>query len=205
MPGWMAPVLLLTAVPGLLVMLIVAWLSLLSNGPYGGDQSITPPDIRFIDRATQWITAGPASASGWATLAALTAFTVVVVSRQRQHPAVSNTLRQTAAGLTALLSILELTGPLTMAAGWFQLSRDPTSARSFWTELAFNGPSLVLCLVFTVLAALLTWTLWCGRTRDEDAPQPESTDASASLPSADDAKHPKTADDPQELFRRPHD
>jgi len=29
-------------------MLIVAWLSLLSNGPYGGDQSITPPDIRFI-------------------------------------------------------------------------------------------------------------------------------------------------------------
>jgi hypothetical protein len=199
----MAPVLLVTAVPGFLVMLTAAWLSFLGNGPYN-DPSITPPpDIRFIDRATRWTTTGPASASGWATLAALTAFTVVMWSRRHQHPAASNTLRQTAAGLTALLSVLELTGPLTVAAGWFQLSRDPTSARSFWTEMAFKGPSVVLCLVFTVLAALLTWTLWFGLTGDEDPPQSATTDAPAFAPRADQVKGTTTAGDPGEVFRRP--
>lgn len=199
LPGWMAPVLLVIAVPGMLLMLRALWVCFAGDGPFQGRLLVT----RFEDRATWWVMVGPGSASSWATLAALTAFTVVVFSRRHHHPAVPSRLRLTAFGLTALLSLLELSGPLTVAGGWFQLSQDPTAARSFWDDDLINGPQLVLCLVLAVLAALIAWVLHSGPLTNEEPPQSDSTDATASTRWADDVGETAGVEDVQGIFRRP--
>ena len=198
LPGWMAPVLLVTAVPGMLLMLRALWVCFAGNGPYLGRPLVT----RFEDRATWWVMVGPGSASSWATLAALTAFTVVALSRRHQLPAVHNRLRVTALGLTGLLALLELSGPLTVAGGWFELSRDPTAARSFWDNDLING-QLVLCLVLAVLAALIAWVLHSRLLTSEEPSQSDSTDAAASTPWADDVGETDHVEDLQGIFRRP--
>jgi len=198
LPAWMAPVLLVTALPGILLMLRALWVCFAGNGPYLGRPLVT----RFEDRATWWVMVGPGSASSWATLAALTAFSVVAFNRRHQHPAVPNGLRLTAFGLTGLLALLELSGPLAVAAGWFELSQDPTAARSFWDNDLINGPQLVLCLVLAVLAALIAWILHSRLLTSEKPSQSDSTDATASTPWADEVRE-TDGEDFQRIFRRP--
>lgn len=195
----MAPVLLVTAVPGFLLMLRSWWVCFFDDGPFVGALPVT----RFVDRATWWVGSGPGSVASWATLSALTAFTVVVLGRRHELAAVPDRLRLTGLWLTAFLGLLELSGPLSVAAGWFQLSRDPTAARSFWDGDLLNSPPLVLCLVLAVLAALLAVVLHSGAPSGDETPQSEPDRTTASTSWTNDVTDTATAEDPQRIFRRP--
>ena len=207
----MAPVLLVTAGAGLALMLRTLYVCFTGPGPYDGQVLVM---TRFVDRATWWVMVGPGGASSWATLAALTAFTVVVLGRRRQRSAVPDRLRLLGVGLAALLCLVELSGPLTVAAGWFLLSRDSTTANSFWDQDLVNGPQLMLCLVLAVLAALLAWVLHSGLRTSDETLQPDSGGAGALIPWADEVAHlddlePEVVEaevvpeDHSELYRRP--
>lgn len=208
-PAWMAPVLLVTAGAGLALMLRTVYVCFAGAGPYDGQLLVA----RFVDRATWWVMVGPGGASSWATLAALTAFTAVVLGRRRQQPAVPDRLRLVAVGLAALLFLVELSGPLTVAAGWFMLSRDRAAATSFWDHDLVNGPQLVLCLVLAVLAGLIAWILRSGLTTSAESPQPDSSGAAALIPGADEMAdldavalevvEADVVEDHSELYRRP--
>lgn len=211
LPGWMAPVLLVTAGAGLALMLRTLYVCFSGAGPYDGQVLVM---TRFVDRATWWVMVGPGGASSWATLAALTAFIVVVLVRRRQQSAVPDRLRLVAVGLAALLFLVELSGPLTVAAGWLLLSRDATTANSFWDRDLVNGPQLMLCLVLAVLAALLAWVLHSELTTSDETPQPDSSGAGALVPWADEVADPDdvelevvetevVVEDHSELYRRP--
>ncbi len=199
LPGWMAPVLLVTAVPGVLLMLRALWVCFFGEGPFVGSLPVT----RFVDRATWWVDSGPGSVASWATLSALTAFTVVVLGRRHELATVPNRLRLTGLWLTAFLGLLELSGPLTVAGGWFLLSRDPTAARSFWDGDLLNSPSLVLCVGTAVLAALLAVILHSGPPSGEGTPQSLSAQITESTSWTNEVRDTATAKDPQRIFRRP--
>lgn len=205
----MAPVLLVTAGVGIVLMLRTLWVCFAGDGPYLGQLLMG----RFVDRATTWVTVGPGSASSWGTLAALTAFTVVVLSRSNREPAVPTRLRLTAMGLAALLALLELSGPLTVATGWFLLSRDPKASGSFWDHDLINGPELLLCVVLGILATLVAWVLRGGVSSDDALPDPQPPEPSASTPWADEPEVVGldleiddlgvATDYPPEIYRRP--
>ncbi|WP_295701184.1 hypothetical protein [Lapillicoccus sp.] len=209
LPGWMAPVLLVTAGAGLALMLRTLYVCFTGAGPYDGQVLVM---TRFVDRATWWVMVGPGGASSWATLAALVASTVVVLGR-RDHPsAVPDRLRLVGVGLAVLLFLVELSGPLTVAVGWFMLTR--TAATSFWDHDLVNGPQLMLCLVLAVLAGLIAWVLRSGLTTSDETPQPDSSGAGVLIPWADevaalDDVEPEVVEtevvvpDHSELYRRP--
>jgi len=208
LPGWMAPILLVTASAGIALMLRALWVCFGGNGPFDGQLNVT----RFVDRATWWVMVGPGGAASWATLAALTAFTVVVFGRRRQHPAVPDRLRLVATCLAGLLLLLELSGPLTVAAGWFQLSLARTAGTSFWDHDLVNAPQLMLCLVLAVLAALIAWVLRGGSPDPDEPPLSEPNGAGATTPWADEdmvnvdlevVVVEAVAEDHSELYRRP--
>ena len=90
-----------------------------------------------------------------------------------------------------------------LAGGWFQLSRDPTAARSFWDGDLLNSPPLVLCLVLAVLAALLAVVLHSGAPSGDETPQSEPDRTTASTSWTNDVTDTATAKDPQRIFRRP--
>lgn len=210
LPGWMAPVLLVTAGAGIAIMLRALWVCFAGNGPYDGQLDVA----RFVDRATWWVMVGPGGAASWATLASLTAVTVVVLGRRRQHPPVPDRLRLVAVCFAGLLFLVELSGPATVAAGWIQLSLNPTAGSSFWDNDLVNGPQLMLCLVLAVLAALIAWVLRSSPPVLDETPAPEPSGIGASTPWADEARDLEdgplkvvdveaVVEDHSHLYRRP--
>ncbi len=200
LPHWMAPILLLAAIPGMVVVLAALMVSFVGNGPYGDPNVPPPPDIPLVDRAMWWVTTGPGALSSVATLATLGAFAVVALSRRQGRP-IPSRLLLAAFWATALFSLMELSGPITVAAGYLQLSRNPTAARVYWSRELFDLSSLVVCLVLAVLAGLLASSLWTGRgwVREELLP----SDPPDAQPWLDEVTSDAQARDPDAMFRRP--
>lgn len=192
-PIWMGVVLLLAAVLGILLLLIGAWSPFVNAGS-GGVPVGSPPSIRFIDRATMWVGQSPAGTAAWASVAALTAFTVVVLCRRHQRLPTPYWFRLSGVVVTGFLAAVELAGPVTMAIGFLQLATDPTAARDLTDQLRFLGPPLVLCLVLTLLSFLLAWVLWHARPALRDEPSERQPSVTADSDAAIDRR---------DIYRRP--
>lgn len=192
-PVWMA-VVLLAAIPGVLLLLLGARSAFVDNPLGAAAPNGIQPDIRFIDRATTWVQQNLGGTAGWASLAALAGFTVVVVCRRQKRLPTARLMRLTGVAVAAGLAGMELAGPISMAVGFIQLAADPTAARDLTGQLAFLAPLVVLCLVLAVLASLLAWVL--GHAHEAigegpPAPQPGAT-----------TDH-DSAVDPVDIYRRP--
>ncbi len=202
-PGWMAPVLLVAALPGILVILVALWASFVGNGPYA-DPSFPPPEgMPIRDRAMWWVTTGPGASSSVATLAALTALTLAGFIRRHNRP-IRSPLHQAAFWATALFGLLEFSGLVAVTAGYVQLSRDPTLVSSYTPGL-FDLSAITVCLVLAVLAGLLARTIWTAHRTVHEEPSPsEPSDLSADQPPLGQAtKNAQVGQDGEAMFRRP--
>ncbi|MDQ6715432.1 MAG: hypothetical protein M3Z83_04915 [Actinomycetota bacterium] len=203
LPWWIAPLLLIAALPGLLEIfaaLVVVFGGDVPFGPGFGGSS----DTRFVDVATLWARSGPGSTSSWSSVAALAAFAVVMAVHPRQQRPFPSRLCLAAFWLTTMFSLLELSATLTVVAGYLQMSADPTAVRGFWTE-SVNGLSAVAsCVVLSVLAAVVAWALWTERRLATAAPDSRSEVGQAPAPST--SSHQGTTAPPLDqdaVFRRP--
>lgn len=192
-PLWMGVLLLSAAVLGLLLLLIEGWSAILDVGSVGGTGD-PPPDVRLIDRATIWVGQSQTGPAAWASIAALTAFTVVVLCRRHQRLPTPYWLRSSGVVVSGSLAVVELDGPVTMVIGFVQLATDPTAARDLTGQLLFLGPSLVLCLVLALLPFLLAWVLWLARPALREEPSERQPGVT---PGSD------AALDRRDIYRRP--
>lgn len=202
-PGWMAPVLLVAALLGMLVTLVALWVSFVGNGPYA-DPSFPPPEgMPIRDRAMWWVSTGPGASSSVATLAALTALALAVSSR-RENRLIRSPLQQAAFWATALFGLLEVSALVTVTAGYLQLSRDPTLVSSYTPGL-FDLSAITVCLVLAVLAGLLARTIWTAHRAVHAEPLAcEPSDLSTDQPPLGQAtKNVQLGQDDQAMFRRP--
>ncbi len=192
-PVWMGLVLLLAAVLGILLLLVGAWSPFVDAGS-GGVPVGSPPSIRFIDQATMWVGQSLAGTAAWASVAALTAFTVVVLCRRHQRQPTPYSFRLAGVVVAGFLAAVELAGPVTMAIGFVQLATDPTAARDLTDQLRYLGPPFVLCLVLTLLSFLLAWVLWHARPALQADPSDRQPSVTADITAAIDRP---------DIYRRP--
>ncbi len=188
-PVWMARVLLTLTVPSLMLMVHGGWFAFFEN---------SADYIRFVDRAMSWMAFGLGGESAWGMLAATAGFALVVVCRRRLRDPIPESLRWSGFVVVVFFAMIELSGPVTLAVGIYQLVTDPTSARNLSTEMLSDGPPAVLCLTLAGLLGLLAWVLWhAGPVVEPEAPIGSASDE---VPS----QNSEVADrELRDVFRRP--